>query len=83
VDSAYNGDVVTDASARTDIAVEMVKRSDGVSGFVPLPKRWVVERSFGWLNHWRPLSKEYDRTTASSETWVRIAFAKIMLARVA
>jgi putative transposase len=68
VDSAYNGDVVAAASAETGIAVEMVKRSDDLPGFVPIPKRWVVERSFGWLNHWRQLSKEYDRTTASSET---------------
>lgn len=83
VDGAYNGDVVVAASAETNIAIEMVKRSDDVSGFAPLPKRWIVERSFGWMNHWRQLSKEYDRTTASSETWIRIAFTKIMLGRLA
>jgi putative transposase len=83
VDGAYNGDVVASASAETNIAVEMVKRSDDVPGFAPIPKRWVVERSFGWMNHWRQLSKEYDRTTASSETWIRIAFTKIMLGRFA
>lgn len=50
VDSAYNGNVVDQASASSRIVVEVVKRSDTTQGFVPLPKRWVVERSFGWLN---------------------------------
>ena len=83
VDSAYNGDVVEQASVSTGIAVEVVKRSDAAKGFVPLPKRWVVERSFGWLNHWRLLSKEYTRDVGSSEAWIHVAFTGIMLRRVA
>jgi putative transposase len=83
VDGAYTGDVIRQASLESRIEVEVVKRSDCIPGFSPIPKRWVVERSFGWLNHWRQLSKEYDRTTASSESWVRIAFTNITLRRLA
>ena len=83
VDGAYNGDVIEQASIASGIKVEVVKRSDCIPGFVPVPNRWVVERSFGWLNHWRQLSKEYDRTTASSESWIRIAFTNITLRRLA
>lgn len=83
VDSAYNGNVVDQASASSRIVVEVVKRSDTTQGFVPLPKRWVVERSFGWLNHWRLLSKEYTRELSSSEAWIHVAFTGIMLRRLA
>ncbi len=82
VDGAYTGEVIAEAATATRINVEVVKRSDCIPGFVPIPKRWAVERSFGWLNHWRQLSKEYDRTIASSETWVRIAFVNITLRRL-
>ncbi|MBL8605597.1 MAG: transposase [Myxococcales bacterium] len=47
-----------------------------------MPKRWVVERSIAWLNNWRQLSKEYDRTTASSQTWITIGFVDLMLGRL-
>ena len=83
VDSAYNGDVVRRASSETAIVVEMTKRSDIARGFVPEPKRWVVERTFGSLTHSRQLSKEYDRTTSSSEAWFRIVATSHMLGRLA
>ena len=83
VDGAYTGDAVERASATTRIEVQVVKRSDQAKGFVPLPKRWVVERSLGWLNHWRLLSKEYNRNIESSEAWIHIAFTGIMLRRLA
>lgn len=82
VDGAYNGDVVTESQIETGINVTMVKRTDTTPGFVVIPKRWIVERTFGWFNHWRQLSKEYDRTVASSETWVRIACARMALGRL-
>jgi putative transposase len=82
VDGAYNGAVVDEASRETRIRVEVVKRAEGVKGFQVLPKRWIVERSFGWMNHWRQLAKEYDRTTASSDTWIRLGFIGLMLRRL-
>jgi putative transposase len=77
VDGAYNGDVVTNASQETGITVTMVKRPD-IKGFVVVPKRWIVERSFGWMNRERRLSKDYERTIASSETWIRLTFIHYM-----
>ncbi len=77
VDGAYNGKVVADAAEKTGIAVTMVKRSD-IKGFVVIPKRWIVERSLGWMNRERRLSKDYERTLASSEAWIRLTFIQIM-----
>lgn len=77
VDSAYTGDVIRKASSKTGIGVEIVKRPD-VKGFVVVPKRWVVERTFGWLNRDRRLSKDYERTIESSENWIYISAATRM-----
>jgi len=78
VDGAYTGDVVANASKETGIDVTMVKRPD-IKGFVVVPKRWIVERSFGWLNRDRRLSKDYERTVASSEAWIRVSFIHTMV----
>jgi putative transposase len=51
--------------------------------FVLLPRHWVVERTFGWLNHSRRLSKSYERLTRTDETWIYIAMTRIMLNRLA
>ena len=53
------------------------------SGFVHLPKRWVVERTFGWLNWCRRLSKDYERLPETSETFIYIAMIRIMVRRLA
>ncbi|MBW4478448.1 MAG: transposase [Tolypothrix brevis GSE-NOS-MK-07-07A] len=52
-------------------------------GFVHLPKRWVVERTFGWLNWCRRLSKDYERLPENSETFIYIAMIRIMVRRLA
>ena len=51
--------------------------------FVLLPRRWVVERIFGWRNHCRRLSKSYERLTRTDKSWVYIAMTRIMLERLA
>lgn len=63
--------------------MEVIKRAPGVKGFVLLPKRWVVERTFAWLGTHRRLSKDYERTVASSEAMVYIANIRIALRRLA
>lgn len=83
VDGAYVGKAVDKASLETGLRVEVVKRSDGAKGFVVLPKRWVVERSLGWLNRDRRLSKDYERTLRSSESWIRLAFLERLLRKLA
>lgn len=82
VDGAYNGEAVASASEATGIAVEMVKRNDAVKGFVPVRKRWIVERTFGWLNRFRRLSKDYERTIESSAGMVRVSMVAILLRRL-
>ena len=63
------------------IDIEIVKRSDAAKGFVVLPKRWVVERTFAWLGRYRIHSRDYERLTKSSETQVRISMVQFMLRR--
>jgi putative transposase len=62
--------------------LEIVKRTDDVKGFVVLPKRWIVERTFGWFNRYRRLSKDYEEQTRNSETMIRIAMINVMLHRL-
>lgn len=63
--------------------LEIVRRPKGATGFVLLPKRWVVERTFGWLGRWRRLSRDYEHLTESSEAMVCIASIGRMLRRLA
>jgi len=70
------------ASVR-DWVLEIVKRPDEATGFVPLPRRWVVERTFGWLNHYRILSKDYEVLPRNSEAVVYIAMIHLMTRRLA
>jgi transposase len=72
-DSAYTGEVVALAASASRVEVEIGKRTDDRPGFVPIPKRWVVERSFGWFNFDRVLAKNYEHTTVSAEGWVKLA----------
>jgi putative transposase len=52
--------------------VTTILRPVGVKGYVHLPKRWIVERTFGWLGRYRRLSKDYEANPRSSETWIYI-----------
>lgn len=67
---------------RHPLRLEIVKRSDNVCGFVVQPKRWIVERTFGWLNRSRRLSKDYETLPATSETMIYVAMIRLMLARL-
>jgi putative transposase len=60
----------------------VVKKLVGQVGFVVQPKRWIVERTFGWWNRYRRLSKDYERTTASSEAFIKIAMIHVMIRRL-
>jgi putative transposase len=61
---------------------EVTLRSDDIKGFVVIPKRWVVERTFSWFDQSRRLSKDYEKTTLSSESFIHIAMIRIMLNRL-
>jgi putative transposase len=62
--------------------LELVRRAKGVVGWLLLPKRWVVERTFAWLGRYRVHSKDYERLTASSEAQVQISMIHFMLRRL-
>src|SRR5713101_7510160 len=64
-------------------ALHIVSRPDGSKGFVLLVRRWVVERTFGWLGRYRRLSKDYERRNDSGEAMVKIASIHVMLQRLA
>jgi putative transposase len=55
-----------------------ILRPLGVKGYVHLPKRWLVERTFGWFGRYRRLSKDYERNPASSEAWIYLAMTHRM-----
>jgi putative transposase len=63
--------------------VEIVKRPEGSKGFVLLPRRWVVERTFGWFNHYRVLSKDYEVLPRNSEAVIYLAMIHLMVRRLA
>ena len=63
--------------------LEVVRRPTDAKGFVLLPRRWVVERSFGWFNWCRRLSKDYEILPQTHETFVQIAMIRLMLRRLA
>ena len=64
---------------RPTLAVEAIKRRDDVSGFKVLPKRWVVERTFGWLMQHRRLVRDYEQSELSATGWIFLAMIRIML----
>ena len=82
-DGAYQGQQVEKVASESGITLEVVKRSDKDKGFVVQPKRWIVERTFGWLNRERRLSKDYERKEESSEAFIHLGMTRLMLRRLA
>jgi len=80
-DSAYTGTFVEAAREWLQVHVEVVKRTD--PGFQVLPRRWVVERTFGWLGRYRRLNRDYEQLPECSEGLVYVAMVKLMLGRLA
>ncbi len=83
VDAGYTGDQPAQAAAAHGITLAVIKLDEVKRGFVLLPKRWVVERSFGWMARFRRLARDYERLAQSLAGFHFIAFAILMLARLA
>ena len=81
-DGGYAGQLVERTSLDRNFELEIVKRSDDAQGFKILPRRWVVERTFSWLDRNRRLSKDYERMELSSEAIVYLGMTKLMLNRL-
>src|SRR6266481_1288068 len=83
-DGAYAGEKLETALAgRGQWTLEIVKRSDQAKGFQLLPRRWVVERPFGWFGRNRRLARDFERTIASSEAWLFLASVQLLARRLA
>ena len=82
-DGGYAGKLVDWVVLTCGFLLEIVKRSDDVKGFVVLPRRWVVERTFAWLGRYRRLSKDYEQLPQTSESMIYAAMVNLMVRRLA
>jgi putative transposase len=81
-DGGYAGKLIAWVHETCGWLLEIIKRNDAVKGFKLLPRRWVVERTFGWLGRYRRLSKDYERLPESSEAMVYWAMTRLMVRRL-
>ncbi len=84
VDSGYQGPKFAKGLAKVlpHLDIEIVKRSDQVSGFVVLPKRWIVERTIAWLNRCRRLAKDCENLNRKALAFLRLASIRLMLRKL-
>jgi putative transposase len=85
-DGAYAGPLVDGVKALRPprpIRLEMTKRADAIKGLVVIPTRWIVERTFGWLNRYRRLSNDDALLPATSEAVIQVAMIHLMIRRLA
>ena len=83
-DARYQGPLVATAAAALGLRVEVVRAPPGTKGFVVLPRRWVVERSFGWLSKYRRVAgRDYETNPRVSEAIIKACFCQLMLRRLA
>ena len=82
-DSAYNRLAMLLACFLLHLALILVRRPVGSQGFVLVPRRWIVERTFGWLGRWRRLSRDYEELPEVAEAMLKLAMIRLMLHRLA
>jgi len=82
VDQGYTGAEPAADAAAEGVELIVVKHHEAKRGFVLLPRRWVVERTFGWLGRFRRLARDYERLVETLVGWHWIAFIALMLARL-
>lgn len=81
VDQGYTGETTEEEAANNKIKLMVVKHTEPKKGFVLLPRRWVVERTFGWLGRFRRLARDYERLTETLSGWHWVAFFTLLLAK--
>jgi transposase len=82
VDEGYTGDDAARQAEQEGIKLEVVKHNEAKRGFVLLPRRWVVERSFGWAGRFRRLARDYERLATTLAGWHWLAFVALLLVKV-
>jgi putative transposase len=81
--AASRGQEVADwCKAQGDWDLEVVERTPRLRGFAVLPKRWIVERTFGWLSRNRRMSKDYERKVQTNKTLIEMAMIRLLIARL-
>ena len=80
-DGAYDRLKLMDKAAYLDFVIEVIRRSDDQQGFKVLPRRWVVERTFGWMIRWRRLVRDYEKLIDVSKAMILVAMGGNMLRR--
>ncbi len=80
-DGAYDRTGMADKAAFLDFLVEIIRRSDDQKGFQVLPRRWVVERTFGWMIRWRRLVRDYETRIDVSHAMILVAMGGNLLRR--
>ena len=65
-----------------NLKTEIVRRSDRAKGFVPLPRRWIVERTLAWLNRCRRLAKDWENLNRSAVAFLKLASIRLMLRKL-
>lgn len=81
-DGAYAGRLEAWARAKANVALAVVKRSRALTGFKPLPRRWVIERSFAWLIKNRRLVRDFEQRVETSEALITIAATVTLIRRM-
>ena len=83
-DARYQGLLVATVAAALGLRVEVVRAPAGTKGFVVLSRRWVVERSFGWLSNYRRVAgRDYETNPLVNEAVIKACFCHLMLRRLA
>lgn len=82
VDQGYTGATAATDVRQNGVRLEVVKHTEAKRGFVLLPRRWVVERTFGWLGRFRRLARDYERLTETLAGWHWLAFLTLLLPRL-
>jgi putative transposase len=81
-DGAYDRTKLMDAATYRDFVLEIIRRTDKAGGFKVLPKRWVVERTFGWMTRWKRLVRDYEQRIDVSIAMSHVARGSLMLRRI-
>jgi transposase len=82
VDQGYTGATAAEQARASEIELEVVKHHEAKRGFVLLPRRWVVERTFGWLGRFRRLARDYERLSQTLAGWHWLAFLTLLLSKL-
>lgn len=81
-DSAYDRAMLMDKAVMLEFVIEVIRKMQEQHTFVPLRRRWVVERSFGWMMHWRRLVRDYEQRVDVSEEMIYVAMGSLLLQRI-